>query len=304
MEMNPDIHELFAQDGLTEPELRATCLSVGQHLYLRARAKLALDSISPRAIEEFLVIFIMGGEGIRLRHVTGSASKHMIDVHGQPLSRYSFDLWKNRGLSDFRFLIDGSPAGESITSYYGNGANFGARIKYSVERTRIGTGGSLKEAILAGAIDRSFVAHYPDDLVINYPDFPLDFVRLAAAAMETGYQVIVVCVPGTVYPWGEVKEQGGEVTDFVEKPLVRIDSYTGICAISRAIFPAISQLDTTRGAVKLERSLFKEVARQRRMLKVLLPSEYWLPVNDWLSLRRFEQAIQSQDSGDLSRARS
>lgn len=283
------LHELFNLAGPTEAELQKECTQVGAHLYTRSRARLDFKSASMTKNGDVPVVFVMGGNGVRLQHVTGGMiSKHMIQVKGKYLSQYPFDLWRQQGFSVFRMLIDDSPPSRTVRDFYGDGTQFGVGIEYSVEHSKLGTGGAVKEAICNGIINRSFVMHYPDDQVVGYPAFPSDFRIVAMAAFESGYQVVVACVPGTVYPWGEIVDSGGEVVDFTEKPFVSMDSYIGICAISDGVFERIKEIDTSQ-VVKLERSVFREIARDRKMFKVLIPTENWIPVNDTPGLQRFEQ---------------
>jgi len=290
--MRDSIHEVFDFVSSTEEELKKDCVQVGEHLYIKARERLDFKSVSVEEVKEFPVVFPMGGEGARLSHVAGDdLSKHMIMAGGQPLSKYTFDLWREQGFSNFCFLIDGSNKGKSIVRFYGDGKKFNTRNRYSIEHTPLGSGGAVKEAILNGLIENSFIMHYPDDVIVSYENFPRDFFKVFKAAMQRGYQVVVVCVPGVVYPWGEVRDKKGKVVDFVEKPFIKKDSYTGVCGIGSNAFPLIKKIDTTEGKAKIERIQFPIVARNGKMFKMLVPSEYWIPVNDAPSLRRFDLAV-------------
>ncbi len=291
--MRNSVHELFDLPISTEEELKLNYAKAGEHLYISPDEKLDLKEVDVREAQEFQVIFPMGGEGTRLLHITrDNLSKHMVEIGGQPLSKYTFDLWRKQGFSDFCFLIDDGYRGKSISQFFGQGERFGTRNRYSIEHTKLGTGGSIKEAIINGNIESPFIMHYPDDQIVAYDGFPRDFLKVIRAVMEKGYQVVVVCVPGTIYPWGEVCEENGRVVDFSEKPFIRKDSYIGVSAISRDAFPLVKALDTSKGAIKIERTLFKEVARSGRMFKVLIPYEYWFSINDDPGLRRFEQVIK------------
>lgn len=290
--MKDGIHEMFDLVGPTETALRKECARVGQHLYVRSRVELDLGQVDSEALKDFPVVFAMGGDGSRLRHVTGAtSSKHLIEVNRKRLCQYAFDMWRTQGVAGFRMLVDDSPGGREIKQFFGNGEPSGTRIEYFIERSRLGAGGALREAILAGLVDRSFILHYPDDQVVGYEDFPSDFARAAVAAMRAGYQVVVLCVPGTLYPWGEIPDERGEVVDFLEKPFITKDSYTGVCAVHQSAFDLIKALDAGQ-PVKLERTVFKELARRGKMFKVIMPTEYWFPVNDVPGLRLFEQATR------------
>lgn len=292
--MTQGVHELYDLTASTEDELRRSHRQVGEHLYVHPHVDLEPTPANDANPEDFQVVFPMAGHGTRLMHVThGTCSKHMLQIAGQPSCKYAFDLWRNQGFTEFCLLVDVSDASQSVIKYFGEGAGFGARIRYSVELTKLGTGGAVKKAIATTDIDRPAFLHYPDDQIVGYSAFPSDFQRISVTALQKGYSVIVICVPATTYHWGEVQDTDGKVVDFCEKPLVWKHSYTGVSAVSDTLFPLIAQLDVPEGGAKIERTVFREVARSGRMLKVLLPTEYWFPINDDLGLRAFEHAIQT-----------
>lgn len=283
------MHELL-EEGNTERMLKRYT-QVGKHLYVKSKGKIDIDAIGEKDIKDLQVVFLMGGGGTRLRHVTNDKySKHMIVVNGKPISRYTFDLWQKLGFKDFCFLIDDTHRGGSIRSHYRDGKDFGVENRYSVEHGKLGSGGALKLAIESGVITKSFVNHFPDDQIINYDSFPADFVKVFIAAMNAGYDAVIVCVPGKLYPYGEVIDKDGEVTDFVEKPFIAKDSNTGIFGLSERSFPLLKSLPSGK-EVKIERTVFKQLAQSGRMFKVLLPSEYWVPVNDEPDLKKFTEIV-------------
>lgn len=284
------MHELLKVEN-TEDLLKENCIKVGEHLYIKK--DIPLLKVNGKDIE---VVFMMGGAGSRLLHVTqDNFSKHMIMIHNKPLSKYTFDLWRVNGFRRFRFLIDDSHRGESIRNFYGDGSKFGVEIKYSVETKKLGSGGALKLAIENGIIKDTFISHFPDDQIINYEKFPLDFYKVAISAFENGYRIVLLCVPGTLYPYGEVIDENGEVVEFVEKPFIKKDSFTGICTIHKDIFSSILELEPEK-EIKVERTVFKEFARKGKVFKVLIPSEFWIPVNDGPTLKKFEEVVKSSQS--------
>src|SRR3990172_10405508 len=113
----------------TEGWLRENFSAVGEHLYLHSNNKLEISDDNDK--ENVQIIFLMGGSGTRLLHVTKNQfSKHMIGVGEHPISRYVFDLWRNCDFKNFSFLIDESVRGKSITEYYGDGSQFDVNISY------------------------------------------------------------------------------------------------------------------------------------------------------------------------------
>jgi len=218
----------------------------------------------------------------------------MIEFGGQPISKFTIDLWQNGGFTDFCFLIDNTDMGESVQTFYDGVFSGGIRNSYSVEPKKMGSGGAIKYAIERGVIRSSFINHFPDDAIVNYPNFAEDLAKIFVAAMKVGYQAVIVCTPGMLYPYGEVIDEDGKVVDFVEKPFIARDSNTGVFAISEKAFNLIKELDITGDPVKIERTVLKTLAQAGKVFKVLLPTEYWIPVNDEPNFQKFEMIINGK----------
>ncbi len=274
----------------TEKWLKENFLQVGEHLYTHPSNKFKVTAKLPK--NDVQIVFMMGGSGSRLLHVTkNNFSKHMIGIGDHPLSMYVFDLWKSCGFKKFSFLIDDSVRGDSIKEYYGDGSKFNVDISYSVEHEKLGSGGALKLAIDNKTLKNQFINHFPDDEIVNYKNFPEDFFKITQAAKIQGYDCVIVCVPGTIYPYGEVVDKDGKVVDFLEKPFINKDSNVGLFWLSDKALSLIKNLDTSKGETKIERTVLKQIAQKGKMLKVLLPSEMWIPVNDDPNLKKFEEII-------------
>jgi NDP-sugar pyrophosphorylase family protein len=290
------MHEMVSEDS-TEEKLKSICVSVGGHLYLRKGAKLDTKKIPSKLSEQdkgdLQVVFSMGGEGTRLRHITQDKySKHMIEAGGRPISSYVIGMWADAGFSNMRLLVDDTHRGSSIIAYYKDGRALGSgtRISYSIEHSKLSSGGALRYAIDNGSITESFINHFPDDIVVNYPKFAEDFSKVVIAAFREGYECVVVCAPGKLYPYGVVEDKDGEVTDFLEKPFIEMDTNTGIFALSKESFPMILGLEKEKD-LKIERTVLRDIARSGRMLKVLLPTELWIPINDEPNLNKFAELV-------------
>ncbi len=279
------MHEMVSEVD-TEQALKEKCIQVGDHLYVRPGSELSVGNADNADKESIQIVFSMGGRGIRLRHITGDKySKHVIEIRGKPISRYVVDMWIENGFKNFCLLTDDSHRGKSVMEHYKNGEKLGVNIKYSIEHRNLGSGGAMKQAIDNNVITKSFVNHYPDDVIINYPNFAEDFVKIFLAAIHSGFQCVVLCVPGKLYPYGVVVDKGGKVVDFIEKPFVENDTNTGIFGISKDVFHLIEQLEPNK-SLKIERTVLKQVSRNGKMFKVLLPTEYWIPVNDEMNLNK------------------
>lgn len=288
------VHEMV-DVKTTESRMKGVYFRIGEHLYAKTD-ELDVQPLTKDEKAEVQVVLMMGGSGTRMLHRTGGKiSKHMIEVAGKPISKFTVDMWRGGGFNDFCFLLDSTDMSRSIRDFYDDSAEAdgtdGIYRSYSIEPKKMGSGGAIKFAIENGTIRTSFINHFPDDQIVGYPNFAEDFARVFVAAMKAGYHAVVVCVPGTLYPYGEVIDKDGKVVDFVEKPFVPKDSNTGVFALSAEAFHLIKELDASGDPVKIERTVLRTLARQGKVFKVLMPSEYWIPVNDEPNFRKFEMLI-------------
>src|SRR5213593_1395343 len=90
------------------------------------------------------VVILAGGLGTRLKDRLGDLPKPMIPIAGKPLLEHQVELLKRYGFTELLLLIH-YRAG-LIETHFGDGAKWGMRVHYLVEREPLGTAG----AVLAG----------------------------------------------------------------------------------------------------------------------------------------------------------
>jgi len=107
-------------------------------------------------------IIVSGGKGERLRPLTDTLPKPMIEVAGKPVLEHIINLFKKNGVFDFIISVCYLP--EKITKYFGNGKNFGVNIEYIYEKENfpLGTAGNISEA--KNLINSTFIVTYADIL--------------------------------------------------------------------------------------------------------------------------------------------
>lgn len=113
-------------------------------------------------------VILAGGRGTRLRPFTDTKAKPMIELHGRPFLVHLIELLKDNGITDIVLLL--GYLHKSITSYFGDGSQFGVRIQYSIRPHDYETGTLLVNA--APLLREQFLLLYCD----NY--WPLDLKRL------------------------------------------------------------------------------------------------------------------------------
>jgi len=88
---------------------------------------------------------LAGGLATRLRPVTGTVPKAMVEVAGKPFIHHQLDLLKRKGIR--RAVVCAGHLGEQIQAYVKNGSSLGLTVSYSFDgASLLGTGGALRKA--------------------------------------------------------------------------------------------------------------------------------------------------------------
>jgi len=87
-------------------------------------------------------IILAGGEGTRLKSVTGDLPKPMVQLCGKPVLAHLLDLLKRNGITDACMALRYRP--DVIREYFGDGSDFGIRLSYHIEDEQLGTAGAVR----------------------------------------------------------------------------------------------------------------------------------------------------------------
>lgn len=90
-------------------------------------------------------MLLAAGRGERLRPLTDSIPKALVEAGGKPLIAWHLERLARAGIRDA--VINVSHLGERIVERIGDGARFGLRISYSRERERLETAGGIANAL-------------------------------------------------------------------------------------------------------------------------------------------------------------
>ena len=85
-----------------------------------------------------------GGEGSRLRPLTGNVPKPMLPVANRPLMEHIILLCKEHGFTDIVATVQFLSS--VVRNYFGDGGDLGVTLNYTTEDTPLGTAGSVKAA--------------------------------------------------------------------------------------------------------------------------------------------------------------
>lgn len=121
---------------------------------------------APLHISEVPVALLAGGLATRLRPLTESVPKALLEVAGRPFVDHQLDLLRENGLR--RVVLCLAYRGEQVEEHLGDGSAWGMELRYSYDGDRLlGTGGALRRA--APLLGELFWVLYGDSyLPIDY----------------------------------------------------------------------------------------------------------------------------------------
>jgi MurNAc alpha-1-phosphate uridylyltransferase len=123
------------------------------------------------------VAILAGGLASRLRPVTETIPKALVEVAGKPFILRQLDYLRRQGIS--RVVLCVGFLGEQIEALVGDGAPCGLSVSYSQDwPTLMGTGGALRQAL--PLLDSQFLILYGDSYL------PIDFASVERAFMSSG----------------------------------------------------------------------------------------------------------------------
>lgn len=186
------------------------------------------------------VLILAGGLGTRLRPLTETCPKPMVQVAGEPFLHWQILDLKEQGYTDIVLLV--AYLGDQVRDHFGDGSKYGVNISYSFETEPLGTGGAIRLACetLGDQLDDDF-------MIVNGDSFlraPLDDV---AGFFEEGrFDAIVTTYdngrssggPATPVP-NNLKIKNQMVVEYekaagLEKGFTDVDS--GIYVVKKSLF--------------------------------------------------------------------
>lgn len=88
-----------------------------------------------------VVVLAAGGKGTRIQCLNSDVPKPMIPIAGKPILQWEIECLVSQGFKDI--IITVSHLAEKIIDYFGDGANYGAEIRYYHEKEPLGNAGAL-----------------------------------------------------------------------------------------------------------------------------------------------------------------
>jgi NDP-sugar pyrophosphorylase family protein len=131
----------------------------------------------------FPVAILAGGLATRLRPITQTIPKAIVDVAGKPFIERQLDYLRTEGITHVVLCV--GHLGEMIEEVVGTGAHLGLTVSYSYDGSQLlGTGGALKKA-LPLLSDHFFILYGDSYLPITYHKVQDSYERCGRPALMT-----------------------------------------------------------------------------------------------------------------------
>ena len=240
-----------------------------------------------------------GGEGKRLKAVTGPLPKPMVPLLGKPLMERCVELLRENGIHDIRATLRYNPG--PIMDYFGDGSGispatgkpFGVKIEYFVEAEPLGNAGALFR--LKDKLTEDFLLLNADAI------FDIDFGRFVAWHREKGGLATLFTHPNS-HPYDSgliLADEDGAVRQWLTKEDARPQWYRNrVNAGLHVLSPALLEKQPDTPKIDLDRQLLKPLAGTGKMYCYDSP-EY---VKDMGTPERYEGVCRDYAAG-LVRAR-
>jgi dTDP-glucose pyrophosphorylase len=232
--------------------------------------------------EGFVAAVVMaGGEGRRLRPLTETIPKPMVEVGGMPLVERHMRRMARAGIA--RAFLSVNYLAHCIETHFAEAGPFDIEIDYLRETSKLGTAGAL-----------SLLPPLPDGplLVVNSDVVhAADYGNLLAFHNDHRAALTVAAVEHRIQiPYGVIRAEEGRLVGLEEKPSQRFLCNAGIYVLS----PEARALAGRGNAVDMT-DVIQEMTRTAQSVAVFPIHEYWADIGDADDLARVREEIWKMD---------
>ncbi|MEK7657522.1 MAG: NDP-sugar synthase [Elusimicrobiota bacterium] len=215
-------------------------------------------------------LILTGGLGTRLRPFTLDTPKPLLPVANRPFLLHQFDLLRRHGIRKVTLATAYRP--ETFRRMFAGGARVGLDLRYAREKTPLGTGGAVRNAV--GTPAGTLLVLNGD--VLHDLDLRAFLARHRNAHAEASIALTRVQDP-TLY--GLVDTDGsGRIRRFLEKPSQDEITCDTINAGAYLFEPSALDLIPAGVPYSLERGLFPRLLQEGRRMHGFLLDGYWTDI--------------------------
>jgi len=224
-------------------------------------------------------VIMAGGESTRLRPLTCKQPKPMVPVMDRPVMEYIVELLKRHGFEDIIVTLFYLP--NAIRQHFGDGSQFGVKMRYFVEEFPLGTAGSVRNA--RRHLDGTFLVISGDTItdidlarVVEFHRQKRSLATLALTQVDNPLEYGIV-----------MTDDEGRITRFLEKPswseAFSDMANTGIYVLEPDIFDYFED----KQVFDFSKDLFPLLMAKNKPLYATLCPEYWCDIG---SVQQYRQA--------------
>ena len=216
-------------------------------------------------------ILLAGGKGTRLRPLTIHTPKPIVPIFNRPFLHYQIDLLKQVPEID-EVILSLNYQPRRIEEIFGDGSEFGIKIRYVVEPAPLGTAGAIKYA--GDQLTESIVVFNGDVLT------QIDLAAVLRLHRERKAQATIVLTPvdnPTAYGLVET-DADGNIKRFLEKPKPEEITTHNINAGIYILEPDTFDRIPSNVAWSIERSYFPSLVERNETFVGYIYNGYWIDI--------------------------
>jgi mannose-1-phosphate guanylyltransferase len=205
-------------------------------------------------------IILAGGRGKRLRPITDYVPKPLIPLNNIPIIEWQIRYLRKYGVKEI-IICTGYKA-EMIRNYLEMKKNLGVKIKFSVEKTPLGTGGAIKQAGIS-IKDKSFFVINGDTITnINLKQLAKKPNSIASIELKTKFGIMEI--------------ENNRVTKFKEKKEISdLWMNAGIYHLKKEVLKDLPKIGD------IEKTVFPDYAKKGKLMTVKFRNVLWYSIDSF-----------------------
>ncbi|KAJ4733988.1 Mannose-1-phosphate guanyltransferase [Rhynchospora pubera] len=244
-------------------------------------------------------LILVGGFGTRLRPLTLSVPKPLVDFANKPMILHQIEALKDVGVTEVVLAINYRP--EVMLNFLKDFEDqLGIKITCSQETEPLGTAGPLalaRDKLVDGSGEPFFVLN--SDVISEYPFSQL----IQFHKSHGGEATIMVTKVDEPSKYGVVvmEEETGKVERFVEKPKIFVGNKinAGIYLLNPSVLDRIELKPTS-----IEKEIFPKIASDQKLYAMVLPG-FWMDIGqprDYITgLRLYLDSLRKNSPSKLAK---
>ena len=214
-------------------------------------------------------VILAGGQGTRLKPITDYIPKPLIPINNTPILEWQIRYLKKFGINDI--IICTGYKTDQIKNFL-NKKDLGVKVRFSIEKTPLGTGGALKK--IAPLIkEKSFLVYNGDTITnINLKKMLAKTNSIAAIELRTKF--------------GIIETADGKVKKFIEKKeIANVWMNAGIYHLDKKILKDLP----VKG--NIESTTFPKYARNGKLNFIKFKNVKWYSIDSYKDIENCSKEV-------------